>query len=366
MAAKPGYALLALALLLTACSSPLTSSQPRSATPSATSTESPSPSPTATPAPLSLQQLFHPTGSVPNDPAHVRTMIATGDIIPARMVYVETLRQRDFLWAFRPTASYVRNADITFINLEAPLISGCRASETGMTFCGDPKFVNGLLYDGVKVANLANNHSGNYGNAGVAATAGLLQNNGIKTCGLGVPAIVNVRGLRFAFLGFNGVEVPHIDRAEMAREIHQARGLADVVVVQFHWGKEYERLPVPAPGVAPDDPVQIGHLAIDDGADMVIGNHPHWFQAVEMYKGHLVTYAHGNFVFDQMWSEETREGVVGLYTFYDTHLVRVEWKPVRIYDWGQPRFMDPVSAQQLLAVMERASRQLAAKLGEPV
>ena len=113
------------------------------------------------------------------------------------------------------------------------------------------------------------------------------------------------------------------------------------MVVQFHWGKEYERQPMPDPGVpTPDDPVTIGHDAIDWGADIVIGNHPHWYQGVEVYKGKLITYAHGNFVFDQMWSEDTREGVIGTYTFYGTQLVAASWKPVRSYDYGQPVFMN--------------------------
>ncbi len=115
----------------------------------------------------------------------------------------------------------------------------------------------------------------------------------------------------------------------------------------------------------PDDPVAIGHLAIDSGADIVIGNHPHWYQGVEVYRNRLITYAHGNFVFDQMWSEETRQGVVGTYTFFDDKLVAASWKPVRIYDYGQPRFEDPAYDQKVLSTMEQASRQLAEKLGEP-
>ena len=75
---------------------------------------------------LSLQELFHPTYAVPFDPANVRTLLVTGDIIPARGVnYFATVRH-DFLWPFRPTAAFTRNADITYINLESPLFAGCR------------------------------------------------------------------------------------------------------------------------------------------------------------------------------------------------------------------------------------------------
>ena len=87
----------------------------------------------------------------------------------------------------------------------------------------------------------------------------------------------------------------------------------------YHWGAEYVSVPTVGAGIAEDDPVEIGHLAVDAGADFVIGNHPHWVQGVELYKGKYIAYAHGNFIFDQMWSYETRVGVVGKYTFYDEH-----------------------------------------------
>ena len=137
-------------------------------------------------------------------------------------------------------------------------------------------------------------------------------------------------------------------------------------MVQFHWCKQYERQPKADPNVpTPDDPVTIGHLSIDWGADIVIGNHPHWYQGVEIYHGKLITYSHGNFVFDQMWSEETREGIVGTYTFYGTQLVAASWKAVRIYDYAQPVFMNQKDQSTALQTMEAASDQLAIRLHEP-
>jgi len=97
----------------------------------------------------------------------------------------------------------------------------------------------------------------------------------------------------------------------------------------------------------------------------VIGNHQHWYEGIEIYHGKLITYAHGNFVFDQMWSEETREGVIGTYTFYGTQLVAANWKPVRIYDYGQPVFMNAKDSATALQTMEAASDQLATRLHEP-
>ena len=315
---------------------------------------------------LSLQSLFHPTYNVPHDPAHVRTVLVTGDVIPARGVNYFATTRHDFLWPFRPTADYTKNADITYVNLETPLFAGCPVDpNSGFTFCGDARFVNGLTLMGAKVVNLANNHLSNYGAQGINLTTQLLEKNGMLTSGLGPVAVIDVRGIKFGFIGFNGVGRA-IDREGLKEGIARAHQLADIVVVQFHWGKEYERQPLADPHVpTPDDPVAIGHQAIDWGADIVIGNHPHWYQGVEVYHGKLITYAHGNFVFDQMWSEETREGVIGTYTFYGTQLVGATRKAYRIYDYGQPVFMNPADDATALQTMEAASDQLATRLSEP-
>jgi len=321
---------------------------------------------TGRPPALSLQELFHPTYHVPANSAEVRTLLVTGDVIPARGVnYYQTVRH-DYLWPFRATAAYTKNADITYINLEAPLFAGCPVSPAeSFTFCGDARTVNGLTYMGADVVNLANNHLSNYGAEGITATDQLLNAHGILTSGLGPVAVIDVRGIKFGFIGFNGVGRA-IDQTALKAGIARARQQADIVVVQFHWGKEYERQPMADRGVpTPDDPVNIGHEAIDWGADIVIGNHPHWYQGVEVYKGKLITYAHGNFVFDQMWSEETREGVIGTYTFYGTQLVAASWKPVRSYDYGQPVFMNAQDSASTLQTMEAASDTLASRLHEP-
>jgi poly-gamma-glutamate synthesis protein (capsule biosynthesis protein) len=362
--------------LATACS-------PGGGAPSAAHQNAPSPtpipSPTPTPVPqLTLSGLFHPSGAPAADPARTRTLIATGDVIPARLVNVAATQRHDFLWPFRPTADYVKNADLTYINLESPLLAGCPTRSVGMVFCGDTRFVDGLTAIGTKVVNLANNHV--YAGPDTDRTAQLLQQHGIPAAtNLGEPVVVDVRGLKFAFVGCNAVTGgPPVDRAALQADIQHARQLADVVVVQFHWGREYERQPMTAAGVAPDDPTQLGHLAIDSGADIVIGNHPHWVQGVEVYKNHLITYAHGNYVFDQVncfpgigsdyrtyCSDDTRTSVVGTYTFVDNHLVAASWKPTFADTNLQTQWADPARAAGVLKTMEDASVELARSQGEP-
>src|SRR3984893_4740510 len=244
--------------LMAACSAP--TSGPTGSSPVAAHRATPTPTPTPTPAPpaLSLASIFG--NNKPDlsqyDQSKLRVITATGDVIPAREVNYQTVLHKDWLYPWRQTAEYLKASDLLFINLLA-----------------------------------------NFGPDGTNQTQILLAKHGIGTSGLGTYEIRDIRGIYFAFLGFNGVGT-HIDRAELKREIDLVRPKADVVVVAFHWGKEYELLPVAGPGIAPDNPREIGHLAIDDGADLVIGNHPHWVQPVEIYKDRLITYAHGNFIFD--------------------------------------------------------------------
>ena len=140
---------------------------------------------------LSLQSLFHPTYVVPHDPSRIRTLLVTGDVIPARGVNYYATARHDFLWPFRPTADYTKNADVTYINLETPLFAGCPVVATAtFTFCGDARFINGLTLMGAKVANLANNHLSNFGAEGITATDKLLHDHGIETSGLGPAAVI--------------------------------------------------------------------------------------------------------------------------------------------------------------------------------
>jgi poly-gamma-glutamate capsule biosynthesis protein CapA/YwtB (metallophosphatase superfamily) len=293
------------------------------------------------------------TNTLPS--SHLRTIIATGDVIPARSVNTQVLRHNDYTWPYLSVAAELKKGDLRVINLETPLITPCVSTDSGMSFCGDSRNVEGIVYAGVDAANFANNHMANYGELGVKSTEKLLIDHNIAVFGLGKPVIKDIRGIRFAFLGYNDIgNYPFVASAAsdfISRDIRSVRSQADVVLVAFHWGIEYQSTPSARQR-------ELGHLAIDSGADVVLGNHPHWIEPVELYKGKFITYAHGNFVFDQMWSEETTLGVVGRYTFYDTRLIDVEFLPVKIHDYGQPVFLSGAAKQSVIRSMQTASAVL--------
>jgi poly-gamma-glutamate synthesis protein (capsule biosynthesis protein) len=265
-------------------------------------------------------------------------LIATGDIIPARSVNSAMSRRHDFRYPFRKTAKLLKSADLLLINLEAPLIENCPVTDEGMIFCGSPRFIEGLNFVEVSVANLANNHSGNYGNEGLEATRKLLNTHGIKVTGMGQAAILQRNGLRFGFLGYNdvgsneGLNLAAAEPGLIKKQISKLRPKVDYVVVSFHWGEEYTATPN-------QRQKELAHLAIDHGADLIVGNHPHWIQSKEKYKGKLINYALGNFIFDQMWSTETRQGLVAKYVFNSRRLVKTTYFPIIIENYAQPRLL---------------------------
>jgi poly-gamma-glutamate capsule biosynthesis protein CapA/YwtB (metallophosphatase superfamily) len=117
-----------------------------------------------------------------------------------------------------------------------------------MIFCGDVRNVQGLVYAGVTVATIANNHIGNYGVEGIDSTVKLLTQNNIQTTGNGVPAIITIKDKKFGFLGYN--DIGHEEQgiswahpAQIQKDIQALKQQTDFIIVAFHWGVEYTSTP---------------------------------------------------------------------------------------------------------------------------
>lgn len=288
------------------------------------------------------------------------TLIFTGDVIPARSVNSIMTEKNDFTYPFLKTHEFLKTADLTIINLESPLTSNCPVINTGMVFCGNQRFIEGLLLAGVDIASLSNNHAGNYGKEGVDETVLVLKQNAIEPVGIDSGVYKEVNGVRFAFLGYNGVSpfldyINTIDKEKVKKDIKTAKQNADVIIVLYHWGAEYSPFPILASGIAPDDPTDIAHFTIDNGADLVVGNHPHWVQGYEEYKGKMIFYALGNFIFDQMWSYETQIGVVLKTTFKGKNLESFELFPIKIENYSQPYFLEGEDKENILNTIKSRS-----------
>lgn len=305
---------------------------------------------------------------IPATPGGRLSMAAVGDVMLSRKVLRAMLATRDWELPFRRTSSILKKADITFGNLESPFSDRGGYVLSGMSFKAEPPSVRGLISAGFDVVSLANNHFGNQGRYGMHYTFRHLAENGIAYCGAGrdfseahSARVVTRRGVKVAFLSYN--EIWPYDYAAGARlaghawmapprvivaDIRTAKRRADLVIVSFHWGTEYTPHPTGRQRY-------YGRLAIDAGADAVISQHPHVVQAVEWRRGRFIAYSLGNFVFDQMWSQETREGLIAHVDVLSRRVVGLSFTPVIIENYNQPRPASRAEAARILGRVWRAS-----------
>ncbi|MEX0616823.1 MAG: CapA family protein [Candidatus Woykebacteria bacterium] len=297
------------------------------------------------------------------DQSKIIRLIATGDVIPARGANWPSVTSGDFTYNWKKTASFLKNGDITLINLESPLTKNCPLINEGFTFCGDARHVQGILYSEVDSVSISNNHIGNFGQEGINETTSLLEKNKLGWSGFGHLDTQTVKGIRFGFLAYNGVG-QNLDLEKIKSEIKTHKSKVYILVVSIHWGDEYVLVPRAYGNIAPDDPKKVGPELIDAGADLIIGNHPHWVQGVQIHEDKLIAYAHGNFIFDQTWSKETQEGVVGEYLFYiddkskeskKVNLIDALYHPILVDKSYQPRFLSKKSGQHILDRMLKSS-----------
>lgn len=293
------------------------------------------------------------------DPKKLTRILATGDVLPARGVYQKINALHDYVYPFAKTAEFLSGADITVINLETPMITGCAVKTEGMVFCANPKAIEGLVSAGIDVVSLANNHIWNAGQKGIDETQAILEDTDMEWTGFGKLGIVKVHGTTFGFLGYNGVQEGGFNFAKIKSDIRNAKENVDVVILLPHWGKEYVSIPALGGSFAPDNPRDAARDMIASGADLIIGNHPHWVQGIEIIGETFVAYSHGNFLFDQTWSRETQEGAIGEYIFYEDKLISVKFYPVLVDHSYQPRILGAQEGAHILKRMEDASRTMA-------
>lgn len=238
------------------------------------------------------------------------TILFTGDIMLGRSVMGEAIDRNDYLYPFRNVQSFLADADITFGNLENAVTKNCpRQYKGSFSFCTTPEIAKGLQESGIDVVTLVNNHSYNFGVDGFEETKKNLNDIGIKSVGWGNLEVIEKGGIKFGFLGFDYVTSQKNIEADL-NLIKEPDLKVDVLIVSPHWGEEYKAL-------ANNFQVNLAKRMIENGADLIVGHHPHWVQNYEEIGGVPVYYSLGNFVFDQMWSEETKKGLVVKITFDD-------------------------------------------------
>jgi len=228
------------------------------------------------------------------------SLIFTGDIMLGRSVMTKSLNVKNPNYPFINVADTLRNADIVFSNLESPIINNCPPINSGLKFCADSKMIEGLKFAGIDIVNLANNHILNYRQEGLIQTKKYLDAGGIKWVGDGNLVIIEKNKTKFGFLGFDFLDYK-LQQKDLDL-IRNSKKKVDILVVGVHWGEEYKSR-------ANSNQRLLAKKLSDAGADYIVGHHPHWIQEMDIMGSTNVYYSLGNFVFDQMWSEETKKAI---------------------------------------------------------
>ena len=291
------------------------------------------------------EQSIGPPPKPPPPAVNFNRLLFAGDVMFSRGVRRQILGSKDPALPFRKIAPLLSSADLAFVNLESPFSDRGPYHEGGLIFHASPDTIAGLQLARIAVASTANNHSRDCGPHGVEFTVYWLRSHGIEPVGSGESemethrgTVIERNGVRFGFLGYtfdqqNGnwrdidgrIAVTH--PAIAARDVRELRKRCDVVIVSMHAGIEYTRKPT-KPQVA------FAHAAVDAGASLVIGHHPHVIQIEELYRGAPIFYSLGNFVFDQYQREATQHGEIAEVDFLGKKVFLVNRWPVRITPTG--------------------------------
>lgn len=278
------------------------------------------------------------------DPWHAQAKFgAAGDVMLDRDVK-KTGLENGWEWIFAEAAPMLRSMDCTFCNLECPL--GSKGKFINM-FQAPPEAIAGITYAGFDVVSLANNHILDYHHEGMLETMAILAENNIAGVGAGGnieearrPVIIEVNGITMGFVAYTEMwfvharepiswqateEEPGVVPARLDyvwEDITALRSKVDIIVASFHWGKEYEGEPTA-------EQKALARTAVDAGADLVLGHHPHVLQGIEFYKQGVIAYSLGNFVFDQRLPG-TQESMVLEFTLSGTGVLDMSIHPVYI------------------------------------
>ncbi len=181
--------------------------------------------------------------------------------------------------------------DLTIVNMEGTLTEETTREPKQFAFKGDAEYAKILTAGAVEAANLANNHSFDYGKKSYEDTIAALEAEGISSFGYERTAVMDIKGVKVGLAGVYEL-AEHINcKQDMLDNIASLKEQgAQIIIVSFHWGQEKENVPN-------DVQVELAHTAIDNGADLVLGHHPHVLQGIGEYKGKNIVYSLGNFCF---------------------------------------------------------------------
>jgi poly-gamma-glutamate capsule biosynthesis protein CapA/YwtB (metallophosphatase superfamily) len=297
--------------------------------------------------------------------------LAVGDIMLGRNVGKRLQSSiGGYKYAFESISELMKKGDIVFANLESPMTSNTHglSKEKKIVLKSSPEAIDAINSAGFNLLSLSNNHMLDYYDTGLFDTMKLLDENGIAHSGAGKnmeearkPAVIERNGLRIGLLSYSDMAQyiysgsPSIsfaageDKAGVApreydaikEDIARIRSNVDILAVSLHWGVEESFTVTPAQ-------IDFAHKLLDDGADIILGHHPHQFQGMEIYKGKPIFYSMGNFMFDQNDPENMEAFILDM-EYTGKVLSSLSAIPVRIIEKSHVEIQTGESAQDILS-----------------
>lgn len=240
---------------------------------------------------------------------------------------------------FRGIVGELLASDLVFGNLECPLSTRGRRMNNDTCYRAHPAFAEAMATAGFRALSFANNHCFDYGEVAFHDTLEALRRNGITPVGAGAslaeartPAMFHINGVNVAFLAYSLLG-PHwiwatqdesgvtpMNPLVVGQDLQRVRKQADVVIVSVHWGVESRAVPYPRI-------VEMAHDCIDNGADVILGHHPHVPGSIEVYRDRPIFYSLGNFIFGHD-HDDWGDGMMARLHVADGALSKVEMIPV--------------------------------------
>lgn len=196
----------------------------------------------------------------------------------------------DFSYIFKNVYSIFSADDVTIANLETTFTDSNDKEEKQFNFKAPSEYAKSLTLGSIEGVNLSNNHIYDYKQKGFQDTKLALESENINYFGEGSKWITKIKDQSFGFLGYMGWSTDQKFLNKLKGDILDLKKTNSIIVINFHWGSERQYYPLAAQKT-------LAHFAIDNGADIILGHHPHVIQGIEQYKNRIIAYSLGNFAF---------------------------------------------------------------------
>ncbi|MCK5033900.1 MAG: CapA family protein [Calditrichia bacterium] len=297
--------------------------------------------------------------------------IAAGDLNLAHWI-TPIIEKKGNDYPFKYLKDQLSEADLVFSNLEAPFCNGGEPYPKNFVFKVPVQHVQVLKSGNINMVSLANNHILDYGQSCLNSTVQILQNKKIFYAGAGSdfkkahkPAIFKIKDIKFAFFAYSmtlpkyffatdstgGTAYPH--KKILKDSISYYNNKVDYIIVSFHWGEELTTLPK-------EYQRNYAHLAIEYGADIILGHHPHVLQGIEVYKNKIIVYSLGNFVFAS-YSNKASDSILLDLQFTKKRIKDIKVVPLNVNNYEvnfRPQILRGNKKTEVIGYLQKISDEL--------